>query len=74
MSTNAAGLYILCSLLPALSTIAVGARFYVRNLKKQKFSVDDGTALVGLVRVLLHAASFTVLMVWIRLGYGVSQA
>ncbi|KAF2439608.1 hypothetical protein P171DRAFT_422241 [Karstenula rhodostoma CBS 690.94] len=49
MSTNAAGLYVLCSLLPALSTIAVGARLYVRNLKKQKFSVDDGTALAGLI-------------------------
>lgn len=50
MSTNAAGLYILCTVLPVLSTIAVGARLYVRNVKKQKFGVDDGTALAGLVK------------------------
>lgn len=74
MSTNAAGLYILCSVLPLLSTIAVGARLYVRNVKKQKLGVDDGTALVGLVRVSLLATSFTVLMLWSRSGYGVLRA
>lgn len=49
MSTNAAGLYVLCSILPTLSTLSVGARIYVRNVKKQKFGVDDWTALAGLV-------------------------
>ncbi|KAF1972736.1 hypothetical protein BU23DRAFT_599493 [Bimuria novae-zelandiae CBS 107.79] len=49
MSTNPAGLYLLCSVLPALATFAVGARFYVRNIKKQKFGVDDWTALGGLL-------------------------
>ena len=49
MSTNPAGLYVLCTVLPALSTLAVGARYYVRSVKKQKFGVDDWTALAGLV-------------------------
>lgn len=50
MSTNVVGLYVLCSVLPALSTLAVGARYYVRTIKKQKFGVDDWTSLAGLVR------------------------
>lgn len=49
MSTNPAGLYVLCTVLPALSTFAVGARYYVRSVKKQKLGVDDWTALAGLV-------------------------
>jgi hypothetical protein len=61
MSTNAIGLYMLCSVLPALSTVAVGARLYVRYLKKQSFGVDDWTALVGLVSISMNTHSFTVL-------------
>lgn len=49
MSTSPAGLYVLCTLLPALSTLAVGARYYVRSVKKQQLGVDDWTALAGLV-------------------------
>jgi hypothetical protein len=52
---------MLCSVLPALSTVAVGARLYVRYLKKQSFGVDDWTALVGLVSISMNTHSFTVL-------------
>ncbi|KAK3214683.1 hypothetical protein GRF29_19g960865 [Pseudopithomyces chartarum] len=51
MSTNPAGLYVLCTVLPALSTFAVGARYYVRSVKKQKLGVDDWTALAGLLEL-----------------------
>jgi hypothetical protein len=54
---------VLSSVLPALSTFAVGARLYVRYLKKQNFGVDDWTALIGLVSVSMDVHSFTMLTV-----------
>lgn len=47
---NTFGMYAIGIVLLVLSTLAVFARFCVRQTKKAGYRADDWTALIGLVR------------------------